>query len=275
MTSSTDRAEAFRRLHEPGRILALPNAWDAGSARLIEAAGASAIATTSAGLAWSRGYPDGNALPTRLLAPAVAEIARVISVPLSVDVEAGYSDEPSAVAETVRAVIESGAVGINLEDGAGSPDLLCAKIEAVRNAAQSSGVALFINARCDVYLRSLASGSGAVVESLVRARRYRDAGADGLFLPGLADVAAIREIVPTLDALGGMPLNLLVVPGLPTLPELASLGVRRVSAGSAVILGAFGRTRRAVEKFLREGRYDEMGRGAIGYSEMNALFERP
>lgn len=275
MTSSIDRARAFRRLHEPGRILALPNAWDAGSARLIEAAGASAIATTSAGLAWSRGYPDGNVLPTRLLAPAVAEITRVISVPLSVDVEAGYSDEPSAVAETVRAVMDAGAVGINLEDGAGSPDLLCAKIQAVRNAVQRSGVPLFVNARCDVYLRSLAFGSEAVAESLSRARRYRDAGADGFFLPGLADVAAIREIVPTLDAFGGMPLNLLVVPGLPSLPELVSLGVRRVSAGSAVVLGAYGRTRRAVEKFLRDGRYDEMGRGAIGYAEMNALFEQP
>ena len=275
MATPTELAETFRRLHAPGAILALPNAWDAGSARLIEAAGASAIATTSAGLAWSRGYPDGNALPPRLLAPAVAEIARVISVPLSVDVEAGYSDEPSAVAETVRAVIDSGAVGINLEDGAGSPDLLGAKIEAVREAAQRSGVALFVNARCDVYLRGLATGSEAVAESLARARRYREAGADGFFLPGLADVAAIREIVVALDALDGTPLNLLVVPGLPPLPELASLGVRRVSAGSAVVLGAYGRTRRAVERFLREGRFDTMLERAIGYAEMNALFERP
>ena len=269
MSNPNDLSTTFRRLHEPGPILALPNAWDAGSARVIETAGAAAIATTSAGLAWSRGYPDGNALPPRVLAPAVAEIARVLSVPLSVDVEGGYSDEPSAVGETVRAVLDAGAVGINLEDGTAPPDLLCAKIEAARAAAEKSGIALFVNARCDVYLRRLFSGGAAVKEALVRGRRYRAAGADGFFLPALSESAAIREIVGGLD---GMPLNLLVVPGLPPLTELHALGVRRVSAGSGIALAVAGLARRAAERFLRDGLFDAMLEGAMAYGEMNALF---
>jgi 2-methylisocitrate lyase-like PEP mutase family enzyme len=271
LSHPNELSTTFRRLHEPGPILALPNAWDAGSARVIETAGAAAIATTSAGLAWSRGYPDGNALPPRVLATAVEEIAQVLSVPLSVDVEGGYSDEPSAVGETVRAVMDAGAVGINIEDGTAAPDLLCAKIEAARAAAEKSGILLFVNARCDVYLRRLSSGSAAVKEALARGRRYRAAGADGFFLPALAESAAIREIVQGLD---GMPLNLLVVPGLPPLTELLSLGVRRVSAGSGIALAVAGLARRAAERFLQDGRYDTMLEGAIVYGEMNALFRR-
>src|SRR6185436_19077316 len=142
---------AFRQLHERGLLL-LPNAWDAGSARLMESLGAKAIATTSAGGAWARGDNDGNRLPVPKLIGVVEEIARVVRVPLTVDLEAGYSDEPSAVAETAARVAAAGAVGINIEDGEGSPDLLCAKIEAVKRAAQGSGVDLFVNARTDVYL---------------------------------------------------------------------------------------------------------------------------
>ena len=124
----------FRRLHD-GELLILPNAWDAGSARLIESRGAKAIATTSAGLAWSRGYPDGDALPVEELLSAVRAIARVIGVPLTIDVEGGYSNDPAAVARLVAEILEAGAVGINIEDGSGSPALRCAKIAAARESA--------------------------------------------------------------------------------------------------------------------------------------------
>ncbi len=147
--------QLFRRLHD-GELLILPNAWDAGSARLIESRGAKAIATTSAGLAWSRGYPDGDALPVEQLLSAVRAIARVIGVPLTIDVEGGYSNDPAAVAGLVAGILEAGAVGINIEDGSGSPALLCAKIAAARESAGRAGVELFINARTDVYLRGLA-----------------------------------------------------------------------------------------------------------------------
>ena len=125
-----DLAKEFHRLHQGNTPLVLANAWDAGSARLIESCGAVAIATTSAGLAWSRGYPDGDAIPPRDLAAAVADIARVLSVPLTVDVEGGYASDPAQVRENVAAVVGAGAVGINIEDGQASVDLLCAKIGA-------------------------------------------------------------------------------------------------------------------------------------------------
>src|SRR5580704_3673841 len=145
--------QRFRSLHQGPDVLLLPNAWDAITARLIESLGAKAIATTSAGLAWSRGYPDGNALPEDQLIAATRDIARVIRVPLTVDIEAGYSDDPRAVARLVARVMAAGAVGVNIEDGAGSPDLLCTKIAAIRESAAHLGVELFINARTDIYLR--------------------------------------------------------------------------------------------------------------------------
>ena len=172
MSEST--AERFRRLHAPGRVLVLPNAWDAGSARVIESCGAEAIATTSSGVAWALGYPDGDALPPRVLVDAVARIARVLTVPLTVDAEGGYSSDAGAVADTVRALADAGAVGVNLEDGAGSPDLLCAKIAAVKRAVPH----VFVNTRTDVVLRGLVPPERQVAEALDRARRYRDAGCD-------------------------------------------------------------------------------------------------
>src|SRR5262245_6763284 len=235
-----DAMTTFRDLHGPGQLLLLANAWDAGSARVIEARGARAIATTSAGLAWSRGHPDGDRLPAAVLAAALREIARVISVPLSVDVEGGYSSDPLAVGEPGRGVLEAGAVrihleagavGINLEDGSAPPELLCRKIEAARTAAAKAGVDLFVNARCDVYLRRLVPAEGAVAAALERGRRYHAAGCDGLFVPGVHEPAAIRAIARGLPEL---PLNVLWLAGLPPLAELPALGVRRLSAGSAL-----------------------------------------
>jgi 2-methylisocitrate lyase-like PEP mutase family enzyme len=258
----------FRALHAPGRLLLLANAWDAGSARLIEARGAPAIATTSAGLAWSRGYADGDRLPPRLLAGALAEIARVVSVPLSADIEGGYSQDPKLVAETVLAVLDAGAVGINLEDGSLPPELLCAKIEAAREVAAKAGVDLFVNARCDVFLRSLTAKEAALAETLARAERYRAAGCDGLFVPRLRESAGIREIV---GAIGALPLNVLAMPGLPTPAELRALGVRRLSAGSGIAQQAYGAAQRAALRFLAEGS-PGAAEDAIANPEMNALF---
>jgi 2-methylisocitrate lyase-like PEP mutase family enzyme len=263
-----DRAEEFRRLHRPGRPLVLPNAWDAGSARLIESCGAAAIATTSAGLAWAHGYPDGDALPPRMLAAAVAEIARVLSVPLTVDVEGGYAADPRAVGETVAAVLEAGAVGINLEDGTTPPDLLCAKIAAAKQAAAQRGADLFVNARTDVYLRGLVPPARALAETIERAQRYRAAGCDGVFVPNLTDAAAIRGVAAAI----ALPLNVMVRPVLPPVAELAALGVRRVSAGAAIAQAAAGITQRAARQLLHEGRYDAMLEAPVDYGRMNALF---
>lgn len=261
-------AETFRRLHHEGPLLRLANAWDAGSARILEACGAPAIATTSAGVAWAHGYPDGNALPTAELVADVARMARVLTVPLSVDVEGGYSGSPAAVGETVAAVASAGAVGINLEDGGDPPATLCAKIEASKAAARRAGVDLFVNARTDVYLRGLVAPEKALAETLARAARYRDAGCDGLFVPYLAAPEAIREIV----AAAGLPLNLLVVPKLPSMSELERLGVRRVSAGSSIAATAYGLARTVATQFLAEGRCDTMLAQRFDYQELNGLF---
>ncbi len=193
MPTQPENVAAFRSLHQDGLLL-LANVWDAGSAKLVEQAGAKAVATTSAGVAWSLGYPDGDALPIAKLADAVAAIARVLRVPLTTDMEAGYSDDPSVVAENAARLIDAGAAGINLEDGSGEPDLLCAKIEAIKRRAAQAGVDLFVNARTDVYLAGLAPESQRVQATLDRARAYRDAGADGLFVPGAADGDEIKAI---------------------------------------------------------------------------------
>lgn len=257
---------AFRQLHERGLLL-LPNAWDAGSARLIESLGAKAIATTSAGVAWARGYNDGNRLPVPALIAMVEEIARVVRVPLTIDIEAGYSDEPSSVAETAARVLAAGAVGINIEDGEGPPDLLSAKIEAVKRAAQGSGADLFVNARTDVYLAGLAPNEARVEETIARAARYRDAGADGIFVPGITEPAEIEAVAGAVQ----MPLNVMSMPGLPSARELERLGVRRLSAGAAIAAIVLGTVRSSTAAFLEDGTLDF--NAAMPYAEIASLFE--
>lgn len=262
-----DTARQFHDLHARGMLL-LPNAWDAGSARLIESLGAKAIATTSAGVAWSHGYADGDRLPVPLLAAAVAQIRRVVAVPVSVDVEGGYSVDPDAVGEAVAAVVDAGAVGINIEDGAREPELLCAKIERAKGAAARLGVDLFVNARTDVYLKNLAPPESRLEETLARAARYGAAGADGIFVPGVTDAAAIGAIASRVD----LPLNVLARPGLPPASELEALGVRRLSAGSWLASASLGTVASRAAAFLRDGASDPLTAGAMPYADVNALF---
>ena len=263
-------ASTFRRLHQTG-LLILPNAWDAGSARLVESLGAKAVATSSAAVAWAHGYADGNLLPVPILAATVAEIVRRVSVPVSVDVEGGYSEDPAGAAATVAAVIDAGGVGINIEDGAGSPDLLCAKIEQVRAAAARLGADLFVNARTDVYLKALVPPEGRLEETLARAERYRDAGADGIFVPAVISSAAIHAIAAAVQ----LPLNVLARPDLPAASELEALGVRRLSAGSWLGSAAFGRIASLATEFLRTGASEPLAEGAMPYADVNALMAPP
>jgi 2-methylisocitrate lyase-like PEP mutase family enzyme len=261
----------FRALHAPGHLLVLPNAWDAASARLVEECGAQAIATTSSGVAWAQGHPDGNAMPPSVVVAAVAAIARVVRVPVSADVEAGYSSDPAAVGELVARVIDAGAVGINLEDGSEPPDRLCAKIEAVKRAATQAGVDVFVNARTDVFLKGLVPGDRAVAETIDRARRYRAAGADGVFVPGLHAADDVRAVAAGIEP---APLNIMAWPGLAGVEALRGLGVRRLSAGAAIVSQALGLVRRSATEFLGSGGGAALFEGAIGYGEMNGLFRR-
>lgn len=227
---SKHNVAAFRRMHQAGTPLILPNAWDAASASLFAQAGAHAIATTSAGVAWSLGYRDGRAMPAAEAVDAAARMARVLDVPLSVDIENGYSDEPAEVASLVLHLASLGIAGINLEDGPDDPALLAAKIVAVRAALTAADVDLFINARCDVFLAGLVDADKRAGETIARGRRYAAAGADGLFVPAVSDTADIREIATNVP----LPLNVMAWPDLPSAQDLAALGVKRLSAGSAI-----------------------------------------
>ncbi|MEM6456768.1 MAG: isocitrate lyase/phosphoenolpyruvate mutase family protein [Acidobacteriota bacterium] len=261
------RAQTFRDLHRDDTPLILPNAWDAGSARLMEHLGCKAVATTSGGVAWTHGYPDGDRLPVPLLATTVASITRVVSVPVSVDIEGGYADDPAVVEDAVAAVIDAGAVGINIEDGSDDPALLCRKIEAARRASERLGVALFINARTDVVLRGLVAEDAWVTEITRRAALYRSAGADGLFVPRLTHADAIAALAAV-----GMPLNVMACPGLPAVAELQRLGVRRLSAGTSLAQMVYGQVSERAAAFLRDGDSDATTADGMPYADINALF---
>ena len=269
MPANASAARAFHDLHREG-LLILANAWDAGSARLIESLGARAIATTSCGVAWSHGYPDGDILPADLAVATVASIARTVRVPVTADIEGGYADDPADVGGFAARIVDAGAAGVNIEDGPASVDLTCRKIEAVRAAADQAGVALFINARTDVYLRGLAPEGERVAETLARAARYRDAGASGLFAPGIVDPDEIRAVV--LGA--GLPLNVMARAGLPEAAGLEALGVRRLSSGGDLAEALYGRLRDLASAFLSSGDSEPLGHGAMSYPDLNALMSR-
>ena len=266
----SDHAKNFRALHHQPAPLILANAWDAGSARLIESLGAKAIATTSAGVDWTLGYADGNLLPIPKLAELAANITRVITVPLTVDFEAGYADDPAEVGENIKPILDAGAVGVNLEDGGDPPALLAAKIERLKKIAASKGVDLFINARTDVYLRGLAPADQRVAESLARAKIYREAGADGLFVPAVTAESEIRRIA----AGAALPLNVLVRPGLAPAKDLAAWGVKRLSAGSGIAQMAWGYIADLTRDFLEKGESGPLTGSDMPYGELQALFAK-
>jgi 2-methylisocitrate lyase-like PEP mutase family enzyme len=261
-------ASTFRQLHDNASPLRLPNAWDAGSARLIESLGAPAIATTSAGFAWALGYPDGRVLPFDEVVAAVRRIVRVLNVPLSVDVENGYSDDPKRVADHVMQLVDLGIAGINIEDGPDAAALLASKIEAIKNAVAKSGADLFVNARSDVFLASLVESSKQPDEAIARGKLYASAGADGLFLPALARPADIETIV----AATRLPLNVMAIPGLADAATLGKLGVRRLSAGSGIAQVLLGKAKAMAQDFLENGRSDSLNDKPLPYGEIQGLF---
>ena len=264
----TTQAKRFGAMHRGAEILVLPNAWDAASAALMQDAGAKAVATSSAAMAWAHGFADGDALPAATLAATIAAIARVLTVPLTADIECGYTDDLATLADTVRAVIDAGAVGINLEDGLRPPDLHARKIEAVRKAADAAGVPLFINARTDVYLKGLAEGQAAFVESVARAQLYRAAGADGIFVPGPKDPDLIGRLASEI----ALPLNVMLQPGAPPAAQLQALGARRLSSATAPFRAAYAPLSAAVAAFLANGDAAAFAAGAEGLPNLNKRF---
>jgi 2-methylisocitrate lyase-like PEP mutase family enzyme len=248
--------------------LVLPNAWDPGSALAIEAAGAKAIATTSAGVSWARGVPDGGGLSRADALDALRRIVEAVSVPVTADIEGGYGTTPEEVGATVTEVLAAGVVGVNIEDSPGiegerllDPSAQAERITAVREAARAAGIDLCVNARTDTYL----AGAGGLDVTLTRAGTYAAAGADVLFVPGLVDPDEIRTLVG-----GPLPINIMVYPGAPTVSELAALGVARISVGSAIAQAAYGLAAAAARELLGSGTYRAL-EGAMEYGELNKL----
>ncbi|HEY1706797.1 MAG TPA: isocitrate lyase/phosphoenolpyruvate mutase family protein [Rhizomicrobium sp.] len=260
--------ETFAALHDD--FLILPNAWDAGTARLMQHAGAKAIATSSAAVAWTHGYADGEAMPPELALQTVRAIAGAVDLPVSADIEAGYGDDPNVAGERAVQVLDAGAVGINIEDGAAAPDLLAAKIEAVKKAAGRKGAQIWVNARTDVYLRKQASGDEALKETLRRSALYRDAGADSIFVPAVIDAESLRLITSTVK----LPVNALAWPGLPDAAQLKTLGVRRLSAGSGIALATVNCAHALAKAFLADGKSDYTTQNTLTGGEINGMMRR-
>ncbi|SDJ50223.1 isocitrate lyase/PEP mutase family protein [Streptomyces indicus] len=265
------KARALHALHTPGRPLVLANVWDIPSARIVQDAGAAALATTSSGVSWELGAADGDHLERERAVEAVSRITAAVELPVTADIERGYGERPEDVAATVRAVFGAGAVGVNLEDsvdgGLRPAEEMAERIAAARAAADEAGVPLFLNARTDTYLRQAGEESGRLAETLRRAAVYREAGADGIFVPGVVDLGLVKELVDGIDA----PLNVLAGPGAPEVGEFAGAGVARVSVGGRIAEAVHGLVRRAAKEVLTTGGYTHMA-GAIEYGELNELF---
>ena len=273
----TEKAERFRKLHRGPRMLVLPNAWDVASARILEETGYPAIATTSAGIAYSLGYPDGQRISREGMLEVVARIARAVRVPVTADMEAGYGTTVQDMAETTKAVIAAGAIGMNLEDMTGgvasSPvdlALQAEKIRAIRETASSLGVPLVLNARTDIYLMPIGETATRFERTLERLRAYHQAGADCLFVPGVSDRETIAKLVGALKA----PLNILITPSCPSLAELEKIGVARASAGSAVMRAALRVVQRIGKEMLQSQSCETLFAGAIPYADLKGMMER-
>ena len=262
-TDTTSTAKHFHHLQQQPELLLLPNIWDPASAVLAQAQGAKALATSSAALAWALGYPDGEQLPLAELRSALQRILRVCRVPLSVDLEQGYSTDPAQVAALVMELAEAGVAGVNLEDGVDPAELLAAKIRACRTAL--AGQAFFINARTDVFLRALATGSDAVQLCRQRALLYQAAGADALFVPGLNCLNTVAQIHAGLP----LPLNLMGWPAQSSTEQLLDAGVRRISAGPAIFISAAIAVQCALQQFLPQ---PQLRATHTDYAQLNQLF---
>src|SRR5258708_26194644 len=274
-TGQARQAEFFASLHRAGDPLLLANAWDVASEVAIAAAGAKAIATPRAGGAWSLGGPDGAGLGAERAAAVIRRIAAAVSLPVSADIEAGYGDSPDAVAATVAAVVEAGAVGVNLEDrrdGSSSlfePSEQADRLAAARAAAAiltpvPGAAAVWINARTDVFLSGAHSSTSAgVAAALERAAAYRAAGADSLFVPGLADLAAIADL-----AAGPLPVAGMAWPGAPAVAALTAAGAARISLASPIAHAAHAVATRAAADLFTTGTYNSSA-GGFEYGAMN------
>jgi len=271
------KAAQLKKLHHGPGILVLANAWDAVSARIVEEIGFPAVATTSAGVAATLGYPDGQRVSRGEMLEAVARIARAVAVPVTADMEAGYGTTAAEVADTARALIDAGAVGLNLEDVSGDAGgsqvevgLQLEKIRAIREASAAAGVPLVVNARTDVYLVPIGPAETRFERTVARLRAYAKAGADCVFAPAVKDAETIAKLVQAVEA----PLNILLLPDAPGLDELERLGVARASIGSGLMRATLGTARRVAKALFERRDSPAMFAEAPSHAEINRLLGR-
>lgn len=269
------KANTLRALHD-GPVLVLPNAWDAGSAALTVRAGAKAVGTTSGGVAWTQARPDGEQLTRAEMVDLVRRIAHAVDVPVTADVEAGYGPAPEDVAATVTAVIDAGAVGVNLEDSAapGGPLFDVAeqaqRLRAGRDAAREAGLPAFvINARTDVYLFQIGAPEGRFDDVVARSAAYAEAGADCLFVPGLLDLDVLEALVQACP----LPVNVMAGADGPTVADLEAVGVQRISVGSGLTQAAYTVTLNAATEMLTKGTFTELA-SALDFGGIDSVFRR-
>ncbi len=270
MTTLDDTASRFGALHRPGTPLLLPNAWDPLSARLAEDAGAAAVATTSAGVAWALGAADGDHIDRDSVLALTRRVVAAVNVPVSADVESGFGATPDDVGVTIDGVLAAGAVGVNIEDvhpddpsALRDPGEQAERLAAARSAA---GASFFLNARIDTYLQSVGDPSSRFADTVARARTYLEAGASGIFVPGVVDLPTVTRLAAEIDG----PLNVLAGAGAPPVGELAAAGVARISLGSSVAAAAYAVARRAARELFEDGTYTSL-EGGLDYGELNAL----
>jgi 2-methylisocitrate lyase-like PEP mutase family enzyme len=274
-TTQAELARQFLALHGGRKTLLLPNAWDVASARIFEEAGFPAVGTSSAGVAFALGYPDGQKISRGEMLAVVHRIAEAVGIPVTADVEAGYGAKPEDVAETARRVLAAGAVGMNLEDTIDDRQDLLAdmslqkeKIRAVVETSARAGVPLVLNARTDVFLASIGAAETRLARTIERLNAYRDAGAQCLFAPGVKDKETIAQLVSGVHG----PLNILAMAGTPPVADLEKLGVARVSVGSGPMRATLGLIGRIARQLREEGSFSLMTDGAMTYADANRLF---
>lgn len=260
------KAKTFHRLHQQSSTFVLPNAWDVISAKMFEECGFKAIGTTSAGIAASLGYLDGQSIPLNKMVETIENIAKSVNVPVSADIEAGYGQTVEEVLETVKAVAAAGAIGINLEDGTGDPNRpifditsQVEKITAIKELSESRNMPLFINARTDLYWLNIGDSSTRLQEAIKRAKAYQDAGADCIFIPGLTDRKIIKRIREEISC----PINLLVDPEMPSLSELSGIGIERLSCGSVPFRATLTFLRTISEEIVNRQTFHQMTNGDV------------
>jgi len=268
-------AAAFRQAHRPPALLLLPNAWDAMSARQFEAAGFGAVATTSGGVAWSLGFPDGESAPWPEVVAATERIVRAVRVPVTADIEAGYGETPDQVGKRITEILQTGVVGFNVEDGTASPDRpvrsiedASARISAARAAAVAAGLPAVINARVDLYIKNVGDPASRFDETVRRGKAYLAAGADCIYPFGLADVDIIERLVKALDH---APVNIVARPDT-SLAALERIGVARISIASGATLAVMSMIKQIGEELYASRRFGMLTH-SMTRPEAQALFK--